>query len=196
MLRTVLASGAVPLQAADLNTGAAVGWRATDDPDVVARRIRDKVPDVNVQLPSELSAQLRASTAFFATLTVGVGALGLVIGGLSLANTIAAAVFERIRDFGVKRALGATDLQLGREVLVEALGVTLSGGIGGIALAAALGLGIDAWAARTGQQLFFFSLRLIAGALLFSVLLGTASAGYATFRVVRLAPAEAIRRGA
>jgi hypothetical protein len=73
--------------------------------------------------------------------------------------------------------------------------VTLSGGIGGIALAAALGLTIDAWAARTGQQLFFFSLRLLAGALLFSVLLGAASAGYATFRVVRLTPAEAIRRG-
>ena len=37
------------------------------------------------------------------------GALGLVIGGLSLANTVTAAVFERIRDFGIKRALGATD---------------------------------------------------------------------------------------
>jgi ABC-type antimicrobial peptide transport system permease subunit len=195
MLRTVLASGAMALTAADLNTGAAVGWRETDDSDLVARRIRDQVPGVNVQLPSELSTQLRSSTAFFATLTVGIGALGLVIGGLSLANTVAAAVFERIRDFGVKRALGATDLQLGREVLGEALGVTLSGGIGGIALAAALGLGIDAWAARTGQQLFFFSLRLIGGALVFSVLLGMASASYATFRVVRLAPAEAIRRG-
>ena len=52
------------------------------------------------------------------------GVLALVIGGLSLANTVAAAVFERIRDFGVKRALGASDLQLGREVLGEALAVT------------------------------------------------------------------------
>jgi putative ABC transport system permease protein len=195
MLRTVLASGAVALSAADLNTGAAVGWREGQDPDAVARRVREQVAGVNVQLPSELSSLLRSSTAFFATLTVGIAALGLVIGGLSLANTIAAAVFERIRDFGVKRALGATDLQLGREVLAEALAVTLSGGLGGIALATALGLGIDAWAARTGQQLFFFSLRLVAGALLFSVLLGTASASYATFRVVRLTPAEAIRRG-
>jgi putative ABC transport system permease protein len=195
MLRTLLASGAAALTAADLNTGAAVGWREDEDPDAVARRIRERVAGVNVQLPSELSELLRSSTAFFATLTVGIGALGLVIGGLSLANTIAAAIFERIRDFGVKRALGATDLQLGREVLGEALGVTLSGGIAGIALAVALGLGIDAWAARTGQQLFFFSTRLLAGALAFSVLLGTASAAYATVRVVRLSPADAIRRG-
>jgi putative ABC transport system permease protein len=195
MLRTLLASGAAALTAADLNTGAAVGWRQGEDPDVVARRIRERVAAVNVQLPSELSALLRSSTAFFATLTVAIGALGLVIGGLSLANTVAAAVFERIRDFGVKRALGATDVQLGREVLGEALGVTLSGGLGGIALAVALGLGIDAWAARTGQQLFFFSPRLLGGGLVFSVLLGMASAAYATFRVVRLSPAEAIRRG-
>jgi putative ABC transport system permease protein len=196
MLRTLLASGAAALTAGDLNTGAAVGWRDGVDPDAVARRIRDQVEGVNVQLPGDLSRQLRQSTAFFSALLGGIGVLAFVIGGLSLANTIAAAVFERVRDFGVKRALGASDLQLGREVLAEALAVTLCGGAGGIAVALALGAGIDAWAGRTGQQLFYFSPRLLGGALLFSVLLGTASAAYATARIVRLSPAEAIRRGA
>ncbi|MBI2157651.1 MAG: ABC transporter permease [Candidatus Rokubacteria bacterium] len=196
LLQTLLASGAAALTAGDLNTGAAVGWRDGEDPDVVARRIRETVPGVNVQLPSELSGLLRASTAFFSALLVGIGALALAIGGLSLANTMAAAVFERIRDFGVKRALGATDLQLGREVLGEALAVTLAGGLGGVALALGLGWAIDGWAARSGQQLFHFSPRLLAGALGFSVLLGGAAAIYATARVVSLSPAEAIRRGA
>jgi putative ABC transport system permease protein len=196
MLRTLLASGAAALTAADLNTGAAVGWREGADPDAVAARIRDHVSDVNVQIPSELSRLLRSSTAFFSALFAGIGALAFVIGGLSLANTIAAAVFERVRDFGVKRALGASDLQLGREVLAEALAVTLSGGVAGIAIAVALGLGIDAWAARKGQQLFYFSPRLLASALVFAVLLGAASAAYATARIVRLSPAEAIRRAA
>ncbi len=196
MLRTLLASGAAALTAGDLNTGAAVGWRDGTDPDVVARRILAEVQGVNVQLPSELSRLLRQSTAFFSALLGGIAALAFVIGGLSLANTIAAAVFERVRDFGVKRALGASDLQLGREVLTEALAVTLSGGVTGVAIAVALGLGIDAWAARTGQQLFYFSPRLLGGALVFSVLLGAASAAYATARIVRLSPADAIRRGA
>jgi len=196
MLRTILASGAAALTAGDLNTGAAVGWRDGEDPDVVAGRIRDQVEGVNVQLPGELSRQLRQSTAFFSALLGGIGALAFVIGGLSLANTIAAAVFERVRDFGVKRALGASDLQLGREVLAEALAVTVCGGVGGIVVALALGGGIDAWAGRTGQQLFYFSPRLIGGALVFSVLLGAASAAYATARIVRLSPSEAIRRGA
>ena len=195
MLRTILASGAVAINAVDLNTGAAVGWREGYDPDAVARSIRALVEGVNVQLPGELSRQLRQSTAFFSALLSGIGALAFVIGGLSLANTIAAAVFERVRDFGVKRALGASDAQLGREVLAEALAVTVSGGVTGIVIALALGFGIDAWTARTGQQLFYFSPRLLGSALVFSVLLGAASAIYATARIVRLSPAEAIRRG-
>ncbi len=195
MLRTLLASGAAALTAADLNTGAAVGWRDGEDPDVVARRIRDIVPNVNVQIPSELSRLLRSSTAFFSALVVGIGALGFVIGGLSLANTVAASVFERLRDFGVKRALGATDAALGREVLGEALAVSLSGAVAGIALAMMIGRIVHAYTARTGQELFLFSPRLLAGALLFAALLGAVSAAYATFRVVRLTPAEAIRRG-
>jgi len=196
MLRTLLASGAAALNAPDLNTGAAVGWREGEDPDAVARRIAERVPGVNVQMPSELSQLLRSSTAFFSALLFGMGVLAFVIGGLSLANTVAAAVFERIRDFGVKRALGATDLQLGGEVLGEALAVTLTGGAAGVALAILLGTAVDGWVARTGQQLFFFSGRLLGGALVFSVLLGAAAAAYATVRVVRLSPAEAIRRGA
>ncbi len=196
LLQTVLASGAAALTADDLNTGAAVGWRDGEDPDRVAVRIRERVPGVNVQIPKELSGLLRSSTAFFSALLAGIGALALVIGGLSLANTMAAAVFERIRDFGVKRALGATDIDLGREVLGESLAVTLTGGVGGIVLALGLGAVIDGWAARSAQQLFYFSPRLLVGALAFSVVMGAAAAAYATFRVVSLSPAEAIRRGA
>jgi putative ABC transport system permease protein len=195
LLRTLLASGAAALRAEDLNTGAAVGWTRGADPDAVALRIREQVPGVNVQIPSELSALLRSSTAFFSALLVGIGVLAFVIGGLSLANTVAAAVFERIRDFGVKRALGASDWQLGREVLGEALTVTISGGILGVALAIALGVSVDRWVQRAGQELFLFSPRLLAGALVFSLALGTAAATYAALRIVRLSPAEAIRRG-
>ena len=75
-----------------------------------------------------------------------------MIGGLSLSNTVTAAVFERIRDFGIKRALGATDVQLLREVLGEALGVSLSGGALGVILALAIGFIVDTRSIRHGQQ--------------------------------------------
>ena len=180
----------------DLNTGAAVGWLPSEDGDAVARRIAGTVAGVNVTIPSELSRVLRSSTAFFSALLVGIGALGLVIGGLSLSNTVAAAVFERIRDFGIKRALGASDRQLGGKILREALGVSLAGGAAGVGLAVALGVAVNAHVARRGQHLFLFSPRLVVGALLFSAVLGGVAAIYATTRVVRLPPAEAIRRGA
>ena len=62
-----------------------------------------------------------------------VAGIGLLIGGLSLSNTVAAATFERIRDFGIKQALGATDRQLLGEVLRESLAVSLAGGVVGTA---------------------------------------------------------------
>ncbi|HME93132.1 MAG TPA: ABC transporter permease [Methylomirabilota bacterium] len=181
---------------ADLNSGAAVAWADGVDPDALARRLQADVPGLNVTIPGELSRLLRQSTAFFSALLFGIGVLGLVIGGLSLANTVTAAVFERIRDFGIKRALGATDGQLLREILGEALAVSVSGGAIGIGLALAVGALVDARVLRQGQQLFLFSPRLLGFALVFSVVLGALAASYATLRIVRLSPAEAIRRGA
>jgi len=180
---------------ADLNSGAAVAWRAGEDPDALARRIQGAVSGVNVTIPGEVSRLLKESTAFFSALLLGIGALGLVIGGLSLSNTVTAAVFERIRDFGIKRALGATDLQLLREVLGEALGVSLWGGMLGVGLALAIGAVVDARVIREGQQIFLFSPRLLLFALAFSVILGALAAAYATLRIAHLSPAEAIRRG-
>jgi putative ABC transport system permease protein len=194
LLVQVFAGGAGSLGRGDLNTGAAVAWADGTDPDALARRIQGEVPGLNVTIPGELSRLLRQSTAFFSALLFGIGVLGLVIGGLSLSNTVTAAVFERIRDFGIKRALGATDGQLLREILGEALGVSVSGGLLGVGLALAVGTLVDARGG--GQLLFLFSLRLLGFSLGFSIILGGLAATYATLRIVRLSPAEAIRRGA
>jgi putative ABC transport system permease protein len=187
--------GAGGLGRADLNSGAAVAWQPGEDPDAVARRIQESVAGVNVTIPGEVSRLLKESTAFFSALLLGVGALGLVIGGLSLSNTVTAAVFERIRDFGIKRALGATDLHLLREVLGEALGVSLTGGAAGVAIALGIGWLVDLRILRDGQQVFLFSPRLLVFALVFSVVLGALAAAYATLRIAHLSPADAIRRG-
>lgn len=195
LLVQVFASGG-GMSRSDLNTGAAVAWQDGMDPDALARRIQAEVAGINVTIPGELSRLLRQSTAFFSALLFGIGVLGLVIGGLSLSNTVTAAVFERIRDFGIKRALGATDGQLLREILGEALGVSITGGALGVALALGVGALVDARVLRDGQQLFLFSPRLLSFSLVFSVLLGGLAATYATLRIVRLSPAEAIRRGA
>jgi putative ABC transport system permease protein len=166
------------------------------EPDALAARIRREVPGVNVAAPGEVARQLAASTEFFSWLMVGIAGIGLLIGGLSLSNTIAASTFERIRDFGIKQALGATDAQLLGEVLRESLAVSLSGGVLGTFLAVLVGKAVDARAAQAGQQLFHFSGQLVGFALGFAVALGAIAGAYAAVRILRVPPAEAIRRGA
>ncbi len=196
MLVQMFGGGEGPVVRRDLNTGAAVGWQPGEDPDGLAHRIKRSVPGINVTIPGELSRLLRNSTAFFSALLVGIGSLGLVIGGLSLSNTVTAAVFERIRDFGIKRALGATDLQLLSEILREALAVSMAGCVAGVVLALVIGWAVEARVVHEGQQLFVFSPRLLLFTLAFSLLLGSMAATYATMRIVRVSPADAIRRGA
>lgn len=188
--------GGGTLAPGDLNTGAAVGWRPGEDPDNLARLIQATVSGINVTIPGELSRLLRTSTAFFSALLFGIGSLGLLIGGLSLSNAVTAALFERLRDFGIKRALGATDLQLLREVLGETLAVSMMGCVAGVGLAVAMGWAVEARVIHEGQQLFVFSPRLLLFTLAFSLVLGTMAATYATMRIVRVSPADAIRRGA
>jgi putative ABC transport system permease protein len=185
-----------PLGPEDLNTGAAVGWEAGLDPDRVAERIRGEVAGVHVAAPGQVARQLAASTAFFSWLLAGVGGIGLLVGGLSLSNTMAAATFERIRDFGIKQALGATDLRLLGEVLRESFVVSVSGAAIGTTLAVGAGMLVNGQAAQAGYQLFLFSPRILAFALVFAAALGAIAGTYATVRILRVPPAEAIRRGA
>ena len=78
LLRTALASGGVALQASDLNTGAAVGWRDGEDPGRGRPPHRASAcPSVNVADPERAEPACSAqSTAFFSALLVGIGALG------------------------------------------------------------------------------------------------------------------------
>jgi ABC-type antimicrobial peptide transport system permease subunit len=194
VMRALHASGQAGARQ-DLNTGAAVGWADGVDPDTLADRIRREVSGVNVAPPGEVARQLASSTAFFSWLLAGVGGIGLLIGGLSLSNTVAASTFERIRDFGIKQALGASDGQLLAEVLRESLTVSLAGGVLGVGLAVAGGVLVDLRAAHAGQQLFLFTGRLLGFAVVFAAALGAIAGAYATARILRVSPADAIRRG-
>jgi ABC-type antimicrobial peptide transport system permease subunit len=57
-------------------------------------------------------------------------------------------------------------------------------------------MAFDTRAAQAGQHLFLFSGRLVGFALTFALILGAIAGAYATARILRVSPAEAIRRGA
>ena len=172
-----------------------MGWRDGEDPDALARRIQATVKGLNVTIPGELSKLLRQSTAFFSGLLLGMGVLGLLIGGLSLANTVTAAVFERIRDFGIKRALGATDLDLLGEVLGEGLRVSLWGGGSGVFLHGVISTSVFARLLLLGQQDRLISPKVLTFALVFSVAWARWPPPMPPLRIRAAVSAEAIRRG-
>jgi putative ABC transport system permease protein len=77
-------------------------------------------------------------TASFNAVWGLIGAVTLAIGGVGLANIVLVSVNERIREIGVRRALGAKSAEIRNQFLVEALVIALAGGGAGVLLAAVI----------------------------------------------------------
>ena len=69
---------------------------------------------------AELDEQVGATTAIFNAIIIGVAAISLVVGGLSVINTMAMSVAERTREIGIKRAIGGSRRRIIRELVAEA----------------------------------------------------------------------------
>src|SRR4030081_3089354 len=70
----------------------------------------------------------------FAAITTGAALLALVVGGLSVVNTMLMAVTERVREIGLKKAVGARVGHILREYLLEAITIGAVGGAIGLFL--------------------------------------------------------------
>lgn len=161
--------------------------------DAVARTINANVLNVHALAPGEVDKQFRQSLVIFNVIIVGSSVIALVVGGLSVINTMAMAVSERTRDIGIKKAIGATNGDIAREFLLEASVMGFLGGVLGLVLGIGLVLVINQITERQGVVVFQVTLRLAVGVLVFGVLLG-ATAGLLPARAAALRrPAESLR---
>ena len=164
--------------------------------DGLADRINATVPGVKATRPSTLVASFNSGGALFTAITTGAALIALVVGGLSVINTMLMAVTERVREIGLKKAVGARVGHILREYLLEAVLIgTLGGGIG-LLLGWGLTSLINAATASANMTLFLLSWRLAVTALLFSIGLGAAAGIIPALRAARLDPVRALRSAA
>lgn len=163
------------------------------DADEMAARIGREVDGVKATGPTELKRQLGQTSIIFSVILAMASALALVVGGLSIVNTMTVSVAERTREMGVKRALGASTWRVARDVFAEA---AVAGGLGGV-LGLAFGALVSvlanlATAESTGIALFTVTGRLAVGSVLFSIVLGTVAGAYPAWYAARMDPVDAL----
>jgi putative ABC transport system permease protein len=127
-------------------------------------------------------------------LLIAIAAISLVVGGVGIMNIMYVVVTERTAEIGLKKALGATESDILNEFLVEAILVTLAGGVVGIALGSGLGW-LIAVIAQSAHLAWTFSVPIYAIVLAFGVsaAIGIFFGVFPARSAAKLDPIEALR---
>ena len=106
------------------------------------RRHRDN-NDFSIIIPFELLKQEEKERRIYNVVLGSIAAISLLVGGIGIMNIMLATVLERTREIGIRRALGARQNEILTQFLIEAVGLSLSGGIIGIILGITMSLSIN-----------------------------------------------------
>lgn len=181
-------TGVDPLQ---LLSGAAVYAKPGTNLDALADRITATVPGVKATRPSELVDSFKSGGAIFTFMTTAAALLALIIGGLSVVNTMIMSVTERVREIGLKKAIGAKTRNILGEFLAESTTIGIVGGVVGFGLGALLTLALNANDPAGG--LFLITPRLVIIAVVFAIALGAGAGALPAVRAARMDPVTALR---
>jgi putative ABC transport system permease protein len=135
------------------------------------------------------------------TMLASVGALALLVASIGIANTMIMAVYERTKEIGILKAVGAAPVQIRMLFVVEAALIGFLGGVVGTVLGWLLGKGLNRlilvileWQEIDVRGTFFVvSWWLVVGAVAFGTLVGLLAGLYPAARAARLAPLDALR---
>ena len=109
---------------------------------MLARR-HNAVVDFEITVPELLLKQERRTKTIFNVVLGAIASISLVVGGIGIMNIMLASVLERIREIGVRRAVGATQRDILLQFLSEAVLISVAGGVAGIVVGAGLSAGIQ-----------------------------------------------------
>jgi putative ABC transport system permease protein len=163
------------------------------DLDAIANRINSQVTGVKATKPSELVNAFKSGGAIFTGITTAAALLALIIGGLSVVNTMFMAVAERVREIGLKKAVGATTRNIMGEFLLEATLIGALGGLVGWGLGALITTFVNSTTPPGQSTLFLLTVRLSVLSIGFAIALGAVAGILPAWRAARLDPVTALR---
>jgi len=114
--------------------------------DVVRRMLQRRhndVTDFEISVPELLLQQEQHTKTIFNIVLGAIASISLVVGGIGIMNIMLASILERIKEIGVRRAVGATQKEIGAQFLSEAVMISLAGGVAGILLGVGLATAIE-----------------------------------------------------
>ena len=181
------------LQADELANQIVVFPEVGADPTTVAAAIEAAVENSATMTGAEFSKTVGATTVIFNAIIIGVAAISLIVGGLSVINTMAMSVAERTREIGIRRAIGGSRRRIVRELVAEAGVIGLLGGLIGLGLGAAVVVLVNEAGRSSGTVLFDLTAQTAAFAVGFSTILGMVAGIIPAWTAARLDPVSALR---
>ncbi len=138
---------------------------------------------------ADIKQTLEATTKTMSWLLGSIAAISLLVGGIGIMNIMLVSVTERTREIGLRKAIGARESDIMFQFLIEAVTMTFTGGIMGVALGAGIALLLAVLAGWT-IKVSMFSILL---ATIFSIAVGIVFGLWPARQASKLDPIEALR---
>jgi putative ABC transport system permease protein len=158
----------------------------------IARGILDAshrgAADYTLVVPAELLAEQQRTKRIFDIVMVALASISLLVGGIGIMNIMLASVMERTPEIGLRRAIGATRVDVIRQFVLETTLIAVIGGAIGLAvgvLMSRLIAGFAGWSTIVTMTSVFL-------AFLVSVIVGLVSGVYPAMKAANLDPVQAL----
>jgi putative ABC transport system permease protein len=164
------------------------------DPDDLVKTVSKELGDsYNVQGPAGFREFVQEPLQIFNYLIYTVGLIALVVGGLSIINTMTISVSERTREIGIRKAIGANRAAILRQFVAEAAVIGLIGGLIGLGLGFLIVEVTNRSGVMGATQLLLLTPRLAIGSVVFALVLGILAGLWPAWHAARLDPVQALR---
>jgi putative ABC transport system permease protein len=145
--------------------------------------------DFQIRNLSEIAGAQQQGTETMTLLLASVAAVSLLVGGIGIMNIMLVSVTERTREIGIRMAVGAEPHHILTQFLIEALSLSVAGGLIGVAA----GVGTAMWLAGRFHWPVLIQPDVITVSVGFSALVGIVFGIYPARKASRLDPIDALR---